>query len=215
MSEERRALLLAYGADARAHARHEGHARRDRAAPRSCCAEHPDWFMPQQFRNPANPEVHRRTTGAEILRAVPERRRLRRRRRHRRHHHRRRRGAARPSGHGVWIVAVEPAASPVLSGGEPGFHDIQGIGAGFVPENLEHAASTTRCSRSPTRRPRSTPARSRATRACWSASPSGANCAAAIAVARQLGRAGRRPDRSSATPASATSPPISSSAEGI
>ncbi|MFH1848623.1 MAG: cysteine synthase A [archaeon] len=89
------------------------------------------WFEPQQFGNPANPEVHRRTTAMEILEQVPDldvfvagvgtggtitgvg-------------------GVLKPKG--VRIVAVEPKASPVLSGGKAGPHRIQGIGAGFVPE---------------------------------------------------------------------------------
>jgi cysteine synthase len=91
--------------------------------------------MPQQFRNAANPEIHRRTTAREILEQVG-------------------RVDAFVAGVGtggtvtgvgevlkqalpqVLIVAVEPAASPVLSGGAPGRHTIQGIGAGFVPEIL-------------------------------------------------------------------------------
>jgi len=89
--------------------------------------------MPQQFENPANPEIHRKTTAVEILDAL---------------------GAA-PDGFvagvgtggtitgigealrskkpDIWIAAVEPAASPVLSGGNPGPHKIAGIGAGFYP----------------------------------------------------------------------------------
>src|SRR4029453_15485992 len=102
-------------------------------------AEHPDWFMPQQFTNPANPDAHRRTTAREILAQLPEITAfvagvgtggtitgvadvLR---------------AARA---GIRIFAGEPAASPVLSGGEPGYHDIQGIGAGFVPQILDAEA---------------------------------------------------------------------------
>lgn len=99
-------------------------------------AEHPDYFMPQQFRNAANPEIHRKTTAQEILALV---------------------GTeldalvlgigtgGTATGTGeiikdrikhVKLVAVEPADSPVLSGGKPGWHKIQGIGAGFVPEVL-------------------------------------------------------------------------------
>jgi cysteine synthase A len=94
-------------------------------------------FMPQQFSNPANPEIHRRTTAEEIwadtegevdvfVAAVGTGgtvtgvgRRLRERK------------------PGVRVIAVEPAASPVLSGGQPSSHPLQGIGAGFVPEVLD------------------------------------------------------------------------------
>jgi len=134
MSEERRALLVGYGAKLEITPDTKGmHAAVARAE--ELLAEHPDWFMPQQFTNPANPEAHRRTTGPEILRQVPDVAAfvagvgtggtitgvgevLR---------------AARPDG---TIIAVEPAASPVLSGGEPGFHRLQGLGAGFVPAIL-------------------------------------------------------------------------------
>ena len=93
--------------------------------------------MPQQFRNPANPEVHRRTTAEEIWEDTDGR------------------VDALVGGVGTGgtitgvaqvlkqrkpsfrAIAVEPAASPVLSGGPPGVHPIQGIGAGFVPEVLD------------------------------------------------------------------------------
>src|SRR3989475_1774086 len=99
-------------------------------------AEHPDYFMPQQFRNPSNPEVHRETTALEILHLV------------------RNKldalvvggctgGTATGTGEvikqkvpGMKLFVVEPLDSPVLSGGKPGWHKIQGIGAGFVPEIL-------------------------------------------------------------------------------
>ena len=93
-------------------------------------------FVPQQFENPANPEMHRRTTAEEIWAALGRPR-------------RRVRGAVGTGGTitgvgevlkernpDVHVVAVEPAASPVLSGGTPGPHRIQGIGAGFVPPIL-------------------------------------------------------------------------------
>jgi cysteine synthase A len=97
--------------------------------------EHPEYFMPQQFTNPANPDMHRRTTAQEILQQMP-------------------RVDAFVTGVGTGgtitgvgevlkekrpgtkVIAVEPAESPVISGGEPGYHKIQGIGAGFIPENL-------------------------------------------------------------------------------
>ena len=138
MSEERRAILLGYGAKLELTPDTRGmHGAVRRAE--ELAAEHPDWFMPQQFTNPANPEAHRRTTAREILAQLPEVTAfvagvgtggtitgvsdvLR---------------AERP---GLRVFAVEPAASPVLSGGQPGYHDIQGIGAGFVPQILDTAA---------------------------------------------------------------------------
>jgi cysteine synthase A len=139
MSEERRSLLVAYGAklvltpDTRGM--HGAIAKAE-----ELCRENPRYFMPQQFSNPANPEVHYRTTGPELMEQLPKidalvsgvgtggtisgaGRYL--------HEH---------SKNQVLVVAVEPANSPVLSGGEPGFHKIQGIGAGFVPKNLDSHA---------------------------------------------------------------------------
>jgi cysteine synthase A len=97
-------------------------------------AEH-GYFMPQQFANRANPEIHRHTTAAEILEQMG--------------HLDAFVGGVGTGGTitgvgeilkdvlpGVQIIAVEPASSPVLSGGSPGKHKIQGIGAGFVPNVL-------------------------------------------------------------------------------
>jgi len=139
MTLERRNLLKAYGAqlvvtpgaDGMKGAIAKAQEIRDRDPAR--------YFMPQQFENPANPEIHRRTTAEEIWRdtdgsvdvfvaavgtggtltGVGEVLKSR-----------------RPD---VTIVAVEPDASPVLSGGAPGPHKIQGAGAGFVPKNLNTA----------------------------------------------------------------------------
>lgn len=138
MSEERRSLLAAYGAtlvltpDTRGM--HGAIAKAEQLL-----GEHPDYYMPQQFANPANAETHYRTTGPELAEQL-ERidafvagvgtggtisgvgRYLREKLKNR-----------------VLIVAVEPKSSPVLSGGEAGFHKIQGIGAGFVPAVLDRS----------------------------------------------------------------------------
>jgi cysteine synthase len=184
MSEERRALLVAYGARLELTPDTKGmHAAIRRAE--ELLAENPDWYMPQQFTNPANPEVHRRTTGPEILQQLPE-------------------VNAFVSGVGtggtitgagevlrdrkpnVWIAAVEPAASPVLSGGEPGFHGIQGIGAGFVPDNLNTEIYDEVLTVSDQEATEYTRALARYEGLLVGIS-SGANCAAAIRVARRLG----------------------------
>lgn len=135
MSMERRALLAAYGAEIILTPGAEG-MRGAVARAEELVRQNPGYFMPQQFKNPANPEVHRRTTAIEILQQVD--------------------GPihAFVAGVGtggtltgvgevlkerypaVQIVAVEPAGSPVLSGDQPGPHKIQGIGAGFVPDVL-------------------------------------------------------------------------------
>jgi cysteine synthase A len=131
MSEERRSLLAAYGARLILTPDTKGMGGAIHKA-EELLLEHSDYFMPQQFNNPANPEAHRRTTAVELLRQF-------------------KRIDAFVSGvgtggtitgvgevlkdrmKGVRIYAVEPAASPVLSGNEPGYHKIQGIGAGFIP----------------------------------------------------------------------------------
>ena len=134
MSEERRSLLAAYGARIILTPDTKGMGGAIRKA-EELLLEHSDYFMPQQFNNPANPEAHRRTTAVELLEQFKQ-------------------IDAFVAGVGTGgtitgvgevlkdkmktarIYAVEPAASPVLSGGEPGFHKIQGIGAGFIPAVL-------------------------------------------------------------------------------
>ena len=135
MSEERRSLLRGYGAELELTPDTKGmHAAVERAE--EIARSEPRAFLPQQFRNPANPDAHRRTTAVEILEQFP-------------------RIDAFVAGVGTGgtitgvgdvlhrerpgcrVFAVEPASSAVLSGGKPGYHKIQGIGAGFVPENLD------------------------------------------------------------------------------
>jgi cysteine synthase A len=135
MSRERRMLLRAYGAELILTPGGEGISGAIRKA-EELAASDPRYLIPQQFENPANPEIHRRTTAEEIWRdtdgkvdvfvagvgtggtitGVGEVLKAR-----------------KPS---VRIVAVEPDASPVLSGGKSGSHPLQGIGAGFIPAVL-------------------------------------------------------------------------------
>jgi len=132
MSVERQRLLARYGADIHLTPAIEGMTGAVFAA-QELCKEHPDYFMPMQFENKANPEIHRRTTALEILEATEGR------------------INAFVAGvgtggtvtgvgevlkervPGVKVVGVEPARSPVLSGGRARPHGIQGIGASFVP----------------------------------------------------------------------------------
>jgi cysteine synthase len=135
MSVERRRILRAYGAEIVITAADQGMAGAVAEAER-IAARTDHAFMPRQFDNPANPAIHERTTGPEILRAVPSidvfvagvgtggtltgvGRILRK---------------EKPN---AKIVAVEPTKSPVLSGGAPGLHAIQGLGAGFIPKILQ------------------------------------------------------------------------------
>jgi cysteine synthase A len=138
MSVERQRLLARFGADIHLTPAIEGMTGAVFAA-QELVREHPDYFMPQQFQNPANPDVHRRTTALEILDAVDGRLDVF--------------VAGVGTGGtltgvgevlktkvpGVTIVAVEPARSPVLSGGRARPHGIQGIGASFVPGVLNAA----------------------------------------------------------------------------
>ncbi|MFC2020616.1 cysteine synthase A [Chloroflexota bacterium] len=135
MSMERRQLLSIFGAELVLTPGANGMPGAIRKA-EEMVAENTNYFMPQQFKNPANPEVHRLTTAEEIWRDTEGRVDI----------------LVSGVGTGGTItgvsevirkrkptfkaIAVEPAASPVLSGGEPGPHKIQGIGAGFVPDVL-------------------------------------------------------------------------------
>jgi cysteine synthase len=136
MSVERRRLLQAYGAELVLTSAEGGMSEAIRTAEERV-RQTPNAFMPQQFNNPANPQVHQETTAEEIwtdtggrldifvagvgtggtITGVAR--------------------ALKPRKADIQIIAVEPAKSPVLSGGQPGRHKIQGIGAGFVPDVLD------------------------------------------------------------------------------
>jgi len=139
MSLERRQVMASYGARIVLTPAAEDMAGAIRKAEELKARDPEGVFMPQQFGNPANPEAHRRTTAREILEAtggqldafvagvgtggtitgVGE--------------------VLKAQVPGIHIAAVEPARSPVLAGGKPGLHGIQGIGAGFVPAVLSQA----------------------------------------------------------------------------
>jgi cysteine synthase A len=136
MSTERRCILEALGAELVLTPAGDGMSGAVAEAGRMA-AENSLFFIPQQFNNPANPEIHRRTTAEEIWRdtdgevdilvagvgtggtitGVAE--------------------VIKPRKESFRVVAVEPADSPILSGGTPGMHAIQGLGAGFIPNVLD------------------------------------------------------------------------------
>ena len=136
MSIERRRLMLAYGATFDLTPKEKG-MKGAIARAEELCAQTPGGWIPQQFENPANIAVHARETAQEILNDFPE-------------------GldalitGVGTGGHitgcaqvlkakfpNLKVFAVEPALSPVISGGQPGPHPIQGLGAGFIPKNLD------------------------------------------------------------------------------
>jgi len=136
MSIERRRLMSVYGAQFELTPREKG-MKGAIARAAELAAETPNSWVPQQFSNPANIEVHRKTTAQEIINDFPD-------------------GldfiitGVGTGGHitgvaevlkakfpNLKVFAVEPAASPVISGGAPSPHPIQGIGAGFIPDNLK------------------------------------------------------------------------------
>lgn len=136
MSVERRKMLLLLGAKLELTPAAEGMAGAIARA-ESMCAQNPHWVMPQQFNNPANPAIHRRTTAEEIWNDT--------------------KGGVdmvisgvgtggtftgigsvlKPRKPELAMIAVEPEDSPILSGGAAGPHKIQGIGAGFIPNNMD------------------------------------------------------------------------------
>ncbi|WP_027339436.1 cysteine synthase A [Halonatronum saccharophilum] len=136
MSIERRKILKAYGADIILTPGEDGMPGSIEKA-KELAEENEGYFMPQQFMNPANPAVHRKTTAQEIISdldgkidafvaGVGTG------------------GTVTGTGEilkekidGIEIIAVEPTGSPVISGGKPGPHMIQGIGAGFIPDTLD------------------------------------------------------------------------------
>jgi len=184
MSEERRRLLRAYGAELvltpDSKGMHEAIARAQ-----EILEDNPGYFMPGQFSNPANPETHRNTTAREILQQCPEL-------------------DAFVAGVGtggtitgvgsvlkqerssVEVIAIEPASSPVLSGGEPGYHAIEGIGAGFVPDVVDEAVIDRVLTVSDDDA-RSASRRLAAEEGLLVGISSGAACAAALRVASELG----------------------------
>lgn len=189
MSLERRSLLEAYGARlvlTPAERAMEGAVEQATLL----CQTNSDWFMPQQFANPANPAMHRATTAAEIVKQLDDQpiaalvagvgtggsiAGI---------------GAVLKQRYGTRIIAVEPATSSVLLGQPAGPHKIQGIGAGFVPGNYDPSLvdEVRTCS---DRRAYDTKQRLARQEGLLLGISAGANVATALDVARELGAAER------------------------
>jgi cysteine synthase len=184
MSLERRAILKAYGAELVLTPGPEGMKGAIKRAEE--LATVPGFFMPSQFDNPANPEIHRKTTAVEIINdlgdlhldafiagvgtggTVSGT------------------GQVLKENYGCLVVAVEPEASPVLSGGQPGPHPIQGIGAGFVPKNYDPNV-VDKIIKVPNADAMATGRRLAREEGILSGISCGANTWAALQVARELG----------------------------
>ncbi len=184
MSVERRSIIAAYGAELILT---EGKKGMNGAIEKAgeLIENNPDFFMPQQFKNSANPLKHYETTGEEIIKDLPDL-------------------DAFVAGVGtggtisgagkrlkefnseIKIVAVEPQESPVISGGKPGPHKIQGIGAGFVPDNLDLSV-VDEIIEIPTERAFEI-CRILAENGLFLGASSGANIAAAYETAKKLGK---------------------------
>jgi cysteine synthase A len=190
MSLERRKMLRMFGAELELTPAALG-MRGALAAARRILAEHPNAIMLQQFENPANPAVHRRTTAEEIWRDTGGRL------------HALVVGVGtggtltgcaqvlKPRLPGLQVIAVEPEDSPVLSGGRPGPHKIQGIGAVFVPGNLDRSL-IDEVIRIGNETAFTTARRAAALEGIPAGISSGATIAAALEVGSRPGMAGKR-----------------------
>lgn len=185
MSVERRALMKIFGAELILTPAAEG--MKGAIAKANELSAKDGWFQPFQFSNPANPMIHAHTTGPEIIADLGD-------------IHLDAYVAGVGTGgtisgggrilkdrYGCLVVAVEPEASPVLSGGEPGPHPLQGIGAGFVPDNYDRSI-VDRIIRVPNEAALRTARKLASMEGLLSGISSGAIVWAALQVARELGK---------------------------
>ncbi|MDX9857462.1 MAG: cysteine synthase A [candidate division Zixibacteria bacterium] len=185
MSVERRALMKIFGAELILTPAAEG--MKGAIAKANELSAKDDWFQPFQFSNPANPMIHAHTTGPEIVADLGD-------------IHLDAYVAGVGTGgtisgggrilkdrYGCLVVAVEPDASPVLSGGQPGPHPLQGIGAGFVPDNYDRSI-VDRIIRVPNEDALRTARKLASMEGLLSGISSGAIVWAALQVAREMGK---------------------------